>query len=400
MYIAHGPLSYVLNERIQSKKISKLNSTEQLLVGLLSFLFGIFPDIDILLLSMTKTPPFLHHTLFSHSILFYLLLWIVLNGAILILKKVLNSNSKKVFNRELLDVIQLSFLIGVMSHLFADILFSHSRVLFPIKRQVTILGGLFQTNYFASYLFTPLFAIEIIILILFTLAIYKRYFKQKKVVFTLLHFTLGIITLFFSFNCYMNLQTYNRAYTFRNNKKVMDYDFDGIEDRYDSDIGNRGIKNIYRVDRKEMIRFVESISNDRYLVTNNTSWINKLGLYYGGFTSYRVISQAYREQNLAIEPVLREYAQEKYKLNSYTLKIPYSILLYEYILENGRETELNTPGGVLLVVNDNEIVNYGIVTNEDMVGIVFDSDKRLVLHTLESVRNRYEDMEFRTYLLE
>lgn len=400
MYIAHGPLSYVLNERIQSKKISKLNSTEQLLVGLLSFLFGIFPDIDILLLSMTKTPPFLHHTLFSHSILFYLLLWIVLNGVILILKKVLNSNSKKVFNRELLDVIQLSFLIGVMSHLFADILFSHSRVLFPIERQVTILGGLFQTNYFASYLFTPLFAIEIIILILFTLAIYKRYFKQKKVVFTLLHFALGIITLFFSFSCYMNLQTYNRAYTFRNNKKVMDYDFDGIEDRYDSDIGNRGIKNIYRVDRKEMIRFVESISNDRYLVTNNTSWINKLGLYYGGFTSYRVISQAYREQNLAIEPVLREYAQEKYKLNSYTLKIPYSILLYEYILENGRETELNTPGGVLLVVNDNEIVNYGIITNEDMVSIVLDSDKKLALHTLESVQNRYEDMEFRTYLLE
>ncbi len=400
MYIAHGPLSYVLNERIQSKKISKLNSTEQLLVGLLSFLFGIFPDIDILLLSMTKTPPFLHHTLFSHSILFYLLLWIVLNGAILILKKVLDSNSKKVFNRELLDVIQLSFLIGVMSHLFADILFSHSRVLFPIERQVTILGGLFQTNYFASYLFTPLFAIEIIILILFTLAIYKRYFKQKKVVFTLLHFALGITTLFFSFNCYMNLQTYNRAYTFRNNKKVMDYDFDGIEDRYDSDIGNRGIKNIYRVDRKEMIRFVESISNDRYLVTNNTSWINKLGLYYGGFTSYRVISQAYREQNLAIEPVLREYAQEKYKLNSYTLKIPYSILLYEYILENGRETELNTPGGVLFIVNDNEIVNYGIITNEDMVSIVLDSDKKLALHTLESVQNRYEDMEFRTYLLE
>ena len=198
----------------------------------------------------------------------------------------------------------------------------------------------------------------------------------------------------------MNLQTYNRAYTFRNNKKVMDYDFDGIEDRYDSDIGNRGIKNIYRVDRKEMIRFVESISNDRYLVTNNTSWINKLGLYYGGFTSYRVISQAYREQNLAIEPVLREYAQEKYKLNSYTLKIPYSILLYEYILENGRETELNTPGGVLLVVNDNEIVNYGIITNEDMVSIVLDSDKKLALHTLESVQNRYEDMEFRTYLLE
>ena len=180
MYIAHGPLSYVLNERIQSKKISKLNSTEQLLVGLLSFLFGIFPDIDILLLSMTKTPPFLHHTLFSHSILFYLLLWIVLNGAILILKKVLDSNSKKVFNRELLDVIQLSFLIGVMSHLFADILFSHSRVLFPIERQVTILGGLFQTNYFASYLFTPLFAIEIIILILFTLAIYKDILNRRK----------------------------------------------------------------------------------------------------------------------------------------------------------------------------------------------------------------------------
>ena len=71
MYIAHGPISYITNELIQKKRISKLSTHEKSLVMILSILFGILPDIDLAILSMTSIPVFLHHKVFTHSITFY-----------------------------------------------------------------------------------------------------------------------------------------------------------------------------------------------------------------------------------------------------------------------------------------------------------------------------------------
>jgi hypothetical protein len=61
MYIAHGPISYLANEAIQSKKIKHLKMSEQILVALCALLFGILPDFDIFLLSMLSVPRFIHH---------------------------------------------------------------------------------------------------------------------------------------------------------------------------------------------------------------------------------------------------------------------------------------------------------------------------------------------------
>ena len=117
MYIAHGPASYILNEVIQKKKISKLNDYEQMIVAILTILFGILPDIDIALLTMTSTPAFAHHSVFTHSILFYLFLWLLLNLLLFILKKITNDKGRKIFNDQLINVIQISFIISTMSHL-------------------------------------------------------------------------------------------------------------------------------------------------------------------------------------------------------------------------------------------------------------------------------------------
>ena len=43
MFLAHGPVGYIVNEAIQKKEISKLKNHEQLIVGILSILFGILP---------------------------------------------------------------------------------------------------------------------------------------------------------------------------------------------------------------------------------------------------------------------------------------------------------------------------------------------------------------------
>ena len=52
MYLAHGAASYIVNEAVQKKRISKLNDHEQLIVAILSILFGIFPDIDLVILPL------------------------------------------------------------------------------------------------------------------------------------------------------------------------------------------------------------------------------------------------------------------------------------------------------------------------------------------------------------
>lgn len=400
MYLAHGPISYIVNETIQKERISKLKPSEQFLVGILSFLFGILPDIDLLILSMTNVPSFLHHSLFTHSVVLYIVMWLLLNLTIFLLKRVLNKKGRTVLNDELLDVIQLSFLIGVMSHLFADVLFSYSRILFPVESQVTLLGNIFKTNYFASYIFNPTFPVELLLVGIFFLMVYKKYFKHREIVPVLIYFLMGISTIFFIFSCYMNLNTYNMASHFENGSKIYDTDFDGVMDKYDSDVGNLGKNNILRVDSKEMVYFVEEISTNKYLVTNNSSRFTRISSYWGGFDSYRVISQAFFEQNLPIEPVLREYAQVTYGLKGYKREISYSQLLYEYISTNWRKTQLDTPGGMIFVTNnEGELVNTGIVVNNRKVSLVLSTDKRLVLHDLDKIVQKYEGMGIRAFVL-
>ncbi len=104
MYLAHGAASYIVNEAVQKKRISKLNDHEQLIVAILSILFGIFPDIDLVILPLISTPSFTHHSTFTHGILFFLSLWLLLNILFFVLKKMLNKKGRKILNDELLNV--------------------------------------------------------------------------------------------------------------------------------------------------------------------------------------------------------------------------------------------------------------------------------------------------------
>ena len=106
MYLAHGAASYIVNEAVQKKRISKLNDHEQLIVAILSILFGIFPDIDLVILPLISTPSFTHHSTFTHGILFFLSLWLLLNILFFVLKKMLNKKGRKILNDELLNIIQ------------------------------------------------------------------------------------------------------------------------------------------------------------------------------------------------------------------------------------------------------------------------------------------------------
>ena len=122
MFLAHGPISYLANEIIQKKKISHLKFHEQLLVSILAILFGILPDIDLLILPMFSIPQFSHHNYFTHAPLFYPGLWLLLKLNVYIFDRIVNKKTSAVLHHDLMDVILNTFLLATMTHFLADTL--------------------------------------------------------------------------------------------------------------------------------------------------------------------------------------------------------------------------------------------------------------------------------------
>jgi len=196
----------------------------------------------------------------------------------------------------------------------------------------------------------------------------------------------------------MNLNTYNRQDHFKNGYKISDSDYDQILDKQDPDTNGNGIYNIYEVDKEKIATFIEKISNDRYFSTNSNTLVEKIKYTFGAFNSYRVISQAYLEQNLAIEPILREYTKTKYNVHKYSITLDYPSTLYEYLSDIGtlQSTDINKyRGSIFFVLKDDNVKNMGIVLGNNSFGIVLDGDSRLIKHSLEDINDKYPDADIK-----
>jgi hypothetical protein len=396
MFLAHGAVAYILNEKIQEKEIQKLSKGEHLWIGFFAFLFGILPDIDILVLSMTGTPAFQHHTVFSHGILFWVLMWILLWVFVQFLKRTLNNRTRKVLNDRFLSILHKSFLIAVISHLFADMLFGFTRILYPLEIQVTLLGQTFTPSYFSGYLYSPAAVLELLIIIVFVYMVYRNFFTQTSIVkYTLFSlFTASIILLLFT--TYMNLNTYNKSFHTIGNQQVYDADYDGLIDYLDPDTNSSGINNIEDADIQVVAHFAEEIIEGNYFATSRKTLWERVKFRYGAFTSYRLISQSYFNQNKPIEPVLLQFAREKYNIRSYSIDIPYTDLLYEYFNDNNKLVEFNIEenyrGKIFFIIDEDEnIQNIGLILGINRAGIVLENDSRLTQHAMERVIEEYPE---------
>ena len=389
MYLAHGPISYIANELIQKNRISKLSTHEKTVVLILSLLFGILPDIDLAILSMTSTPVFLHHKVFTHSITFYILLWVLLIIFFNILKRFLNKEGRKTLNDNLLCVIHYSFLIGTVTHLLSDSLFSSIVLLYPLKYEFNILGQVLKNNSFISFLYSPYFAIELLSISIFLKMIFQRYihkFKVFKYPLYLLIF-LSVLNLFFS--TYMNLNTYNMGEYIQEGKEAVDIDYDGVQNINDMDVDNNGILNIFEYDPQKGKIFAQSISNNTFFATKLDSIWEEIKFKYGAFTSYRVISQTYLTQNLPLEPILMEYVKKRDVLQSYTLNYSYPTLLYEYAKDNGYINNELEEGRVFFIIENDNLLNMGIVIDQSYFVIVLQGDTRLIKHSKDEIESTY-----------
>lgn len=426
MYIAHGPIAYLANEAIQSKKIKHLKMGEQILVALCALLFGILPDFDILLLSMLNVPRFIHHGVVTHTPIFYIGIWAILKGLIYIKGKFLNKRTNKTLNNDLSHILANTFLIGTLSHLFADLIVDSIMLLYPLsEHKFYLIKYIFEPNLFAIFPFSVMDSIEILFIALFIYALYKKFVKRNKIVEISLKILILLGTLYIPFTIWTSSNTYNRSYMYgEGNKVIQDIDYDSIPDGQDPDVGNSKEDNIKKVDSDKLLKEVEEImTSGKWTNQHSNRSIEKMKDSFGGFSSYRIISQAHYNLRLPIEPVLRDYHIKKYGFESYFYSdYEYPTLLFKYLQENEmleeiemKEDTLLTPGKIFFLVEkvpnnvegivnargkvqeELNILNLGIALEENNLAIVVEGDEYLTKHTYEEVNEIYNG-EFILYV--
>lgn len=388
MFLAHGPISYLTNEIIQRKKISNLKFHEQILVSILAILFGILPDIDILILPMFSIPQFSHHNYFTHAPILYIGFWLILKLKIAFFDKIANKRTSAVLHHDLLDVILKTFLIATMVHFFTDTLTGEIMLLYPISTfKFTILSSFMVPNLFQQYFLLPDFAIELVICSLFFVHIYKKFFQRSVFIDILKYFFISASTIFLFVTIFFTARTYNSSYMYNSEgKETYDVDMDGLNDKDDMDIDNDGVDNVVDINLKKFTQEVKDISNSGKLASFDT---NSIQYMFGGFNSYRLLSQAYFNISSPIEGVLRNTVKD----GVYWTKFNYSELLYGYFnskslikeLDVTKENILNIGTVIFLLDEDEKVVNIALVVDEDSVGVVLPQDQKLQTHTLQEL---------------
>jgi hypothetical protein len=404
MYIAHGPISYLANEIIQNKKIKQLKTSEQILVALCSLFFGILPDFDILILSIFNAPRFIHHDIVTHSPILYIGIWILIKGLILFSDRILNKKTRVFFDKKLLNILANTFLIGTLSHLLADLLVNSIMLLYPLSDyRFYILKFIFEPNLFVSSAFTVIFAFEILFIATFVYFVYKRFFIKNSIVTRVLQGLLFLCLIYLPFTMYISLNTYNSIYLYDKDGEInYDIDYDGISDKFDMDIGNTGKSNIAKgKGRKILESAMNIVDSGKWTSKDDNALISQIKGLYGGFDSYRLVSQTYYDVRLPIEPVLRDYYIKKHGFKSYVYDgYEYSELLFEYLAEEKRFIELEKDEvrkiqeGKIFFVKGKDILNLGITLEDNNLATVLDTDLNLSVHSYTDILEYYgEELE-------
>lgn len=405
MYIAHAPISYLANEAIQSKKIKRLKMGEQILVALCALLFGILPDFDIFLVAMLNVPRFIHHGIVTHTPVFYIVIWLILKGMIYIKEKFLNRKMNKSLDKNLSHILADTFLIGTLSHLFADFIVDSIMLLSPLSdNKFHLIKYLFEPNLYAGFPFSVMDSIEIFFIALFIYALYKKFIKKNKVVDISLKVLILLATLYVPFAIWASSNTYNSSYLYgEGDELAQDIDYDSISDGQDPDVGNTKKDNLEKVSSEELLKEAEEIiSSGKWTNRDSNGLRKKIKNAFGGFSSYRIISQAHYNLRLPVEPVLRDFYAKNYGFESYFyFDYKYPTLLFEYLEEKGMLEEMNldessqmTPGKIFFLVErseETEILNLGIILEENSLATVLQGDEYLTEHKYMEVMESYDE---------
>ena len=401
MFLAHAPISFLGNELIQKKAISKLKQNERVLVGVAALLFGIIPDIDILILIGSGLPSFIHHTVMSHTPIFYIGIWLLLKLIFWIVKRWLSKTTQKFLNPEFVNVLINTFLISTLLHLLADFFAEDIMLLYPFTTQnFTLFKYFFEPNMFGGYFLSITFGIEIVIVGIFFAYIFNLLLKQSKVLkaISVLLILPGIV--FLGLNTYSHFNTYNRSILRDiNGKVVSDIDSDAVFDAHDMDVDNDGKDNIMDIELKNLVSQVNTVIESKKWTANKDdgSLMGKIRIEYGGMTSFRMISQAYYNIHSPINPVLKDMLMKDGSIDTYTSAYDSQEAFYKYfnykklLVALDRDSNATLDQGAVFFVLDSEgdVLNMGIVLEGNNIGTVLPYDKNIRMHTLNDVTNFY-----------
>ena len=401
MFLAHAPISYLANETIQKKKISGLKNSQQMLLAILSLLFGILPDFDFFLLSMLRIPTYTHHDFFTHTPIYWILIWVVL----LLLSKLiyphLNRKTKQFLTKDFLKIILNAFLIAGLSHLLADLLVGNIMLLYPFSDyHFTILKYILEPSYFTSYLSGVYFAIEIVIIAIFVLVFSKKFLRKQKWQKIVGYILISLSSIYLIFTVVMNTQTYNNSFLGNSNRSYIDYDidFDTLRDMEDWDVDNDGIDNIKDANYENIVENTERIIETNKLAVGEVENItDQILLHYGGLNSYRLVSQAFYEAQSPIEPVIKDFYIKSLEEKSYIVDVDYMETLREYFVANDSLIGLNfqldpvlPPGKIFFLIDEKEeIMNMGITLYDNDLGIVLPRERKIQKHSLDGILKFY-----------
>jgi hypothetical protein len=402
MFLAHAPISFLGNQLIQRKAISRLKQNERILIGIAAMIFGIIPDIDILILLGSGLPSFIHHTVMSHTPLFYIGVWLLLKLIYWIVKRWFNKTTEKVLNPEFVNALINTFLIATLLHLLADFFAEDIMLLYPFTTQnFTLFKYLFEPNMFGGYFLSITFGIEIVIVGIFFAYILNLLLQKSRIqkFVSILFIIPGVV--FFGLNIYGHLNTYNRSILRDVNGKVVnDIDNDAIFDAYDMDVDNDGKDNIMDIELKDLAKQVSTVLESEKWTANKDdgSLMGRIKLEYGGMTSFRLISQAYLNIHSPISPVLRDMLMKDGTINSYSSEFDSQEAFYRYfnykkmlVAWNQDSNVVLEKGDIFFVLDkDGKVLNMGMILENDGVGTVLPYDKNLRIHTFNDVTNYYD----------
>lgn len=378
MLIAHGPLAVISSYFLQSREIDGLKKTDKFLILLIAFFLGILPDFDIFFAMTLHKSVFDHHNFFTHTPFF----WITTGILLYIVLRYIFKEKGKGFALLLGKV----YIFSTLSHIFADLLTGHIRLLFPFSNQFfTFFGNILPNNVFVGYIGNPVFGLEIVLISIFLFICFKMYLpKLTKIAVVLIPLT----SIYFLFNIFIYTQTYQKdLYIKEMGRPIYDLDSDGLANTKDYDVNNNFTDNFHEINIEELReKIVDILKENPILLSKNVNMFEKVKYTYGGLDIQRVVFQAYQELRSPLAPVIWDYMHKN------DIESPKEGL-YTYLLSTDTFIDIsrnNLPlsfvaidfnfGPLLIIRGDTDNYSLGIILSQNNI-LYEDSNGNLITST-------------------
>ena len=230
MLFAHGPAGF-LTAYFTRKiwKADKLPKRTQYWMYLVGFIGGLFPDIDLFYYYLGSAR-LSHRQLFTHSIITYVLIFLIIY--------LIGSFYKK----QSIKSLGIVFFFGNLSHLLLDMIYGATAFFAPLSKQLIGLPKLaiLHDSFYSNNLMLVNFIIESLIGSIFLIILAGIIFKKKKIIRILRIIIISCFIALMTLLVFIN----NNVMTISISNYYIDKDKDGISNGDDNDMDGDNMINI------------------------------------------------------------------------------------------------------------------------------------------------------------